>query len=227
MNKLLLSLVTTVTILSGSNLYANCGGNTNAGAIAGGVIGGILGSQIGGGTGKEVATILGALGGAAIGSKQQQRQNNADCQVQTEPVTYYPQPAHFPPPPVHIAYPYPPPHHQPIYNNGSQSRILPAPGLYNNRFVCHKIEDSYWNGYQEVVTVRSQSECTDGIRTFDVDNAYVIYHMTCFAQNYSGQRSQMSGSPLDEARLEDLAVQKCESRFGRNACRSAGCTVRN
>ena len=38
------------------------------GAIVGGVIGGILGHQIGGGRGQDVATGIGAVGGAAIGA---------------------------------------------------------------------------------------------------------------------------------------------------------------
>ncbi|MGZ5277074.1 MAG: beta/gamma crystallin family protein [Caldimonas sp.] len=38
------------------------------GAIIGGVLGGILGHQIGGGGGKDVATIGGAVGGAALGA---------------------------------------------------------------------------------------------------------------------------------------------------------------
>jgi len=38
------------------------------GAIVGAVIGGILGHQVGGGSGKDVATAIGVVGGAAIGS---------------------------------------------------------------------------------------------------------------------------------------------------------------
>jgi uncharacterized protein YcfJ len=38
------------------------------GAIVGGILGGVLGHQIGGGRGQDVATALGAVGGAAIGS---------------------------------------------------------------------------------------------------------------------------------------------------------------
>ena len=44
-------------------------GDANVGgAILGGIIGGVLGHQVGGGRGKDVATALGALGGAAIGN---------------------------------------------------------------------------------------------------------------------------------------------------------------
>ena len=38
------------------------------GAIVGGILGGVLGHQIGGGRGQDVATAVGAVGGAAIGS---------------------------------------------------------------------------------------------------------------------------------------------------------------
>jgi uncharacterized protein YcfJ len=45
------------------------GGNANVpGAILGGVLGGVLGHQVGGGRGQDVATALGAVGGALVGS---------------------------------------------------------------------------------------------------------------------------------------------------------------
>lgn len=45
------------------------GGEPNiGGAIIGGILGGVLGHQVGGGRGKDVATALGAIGGAAIGN---------------------------------------------------------------------------------------------------------------------------------------------------------------
>ena len=45
------------------------GGEANiGGAIIGGILGGVLGHQVGGGRGKDVATALGAIGGAAIGN---------------------------------------------------------------------------------------------------------------------------------------------------------------
>jgi outer membrane lipoprotein SlyB len=40
-----------------------------AGAVAGAVVGGIVGNQLGNGTGRDVMTGLGALGGAAAGSR--------------------------------------------------------------------------------------------------------------------------------------------------------------
>jgi uncharacterized protein YcfJ len=47
---------------------------TGLGAIAGGVIGGILGHQIGGGTGKKLATVAGAAGGAYAGHQIEKAQ---------------------------------------------------------------------------------------------------------------------------------------------------------
>jgi len=38
-----------------------------AGAVIGGVVGGVLGHQVGGGTGKDVATVAGVVGGAMVG----------------------------------------------------------------------------------------------------------------------------------------------------------------
>jgi outer membrane lipoprotein SlyB len=43
------------------------GEGTGAGAVAGGVVGGVLGHQIGEGSGKKLATVLGAAGGAVAG----------------------------------------------------------------------------------------------------------------------------------------------------------------
>ena len=46
-------------------------GNNVVGTIAGGVVGGVLGHQVGGGSGKDLATIAGALGGAYAGNRVQ------------------------------------------------------------------------------------------------------------------------------------------------------------
>ena len=43
------------------------------GPIAGGALGGLAGSQIGGGSGKTIATIIGAAGGAAVGTEVERR----------------------------------------------------------------------------------------------------------------------------------------------------------
>jgi len=51
------------------------GKTSGIGLVAGGVLGGVLGHQIGGGTGKTVATVAGAAGGAYVGNKVEQNRN--------------------------------------------------------------------------------------------------------------------------------------------------------
>ena len=51
------------------------GKTSGVGMVAGGVLGGVLGHQIGGGTGKTVATVAGAAGGAYVGNKVEQNKN--------------------------------------------------------------------------------------------------------------------------------------------------------
>jgi len=55
-----------------------------AGTIIGGVAGGVLGHQIGGGTGRTVATIAGAAGGAYAGNRVQQNMQKRDVVSSTE-----------------------------------------------------------------------------------------------------------------------------------------------
>lgn len=45
------------------------GDGSGVGVIAGGVVGGVLGNQVGGGTGRDLATIAGVVGGAYAGNK--------------------------------------------------------------------------------------------------------------------------------------------------------------
>jgi outer membrane lipoprotein SlyB len=51
------------------------GSTSGVGMVAGGVLGGVLGHQVGGGTGKTVATVAGAAGGAFVGNKVEQNRN--------------------------------------------------------------------------------------------------------------------------------------------------------
>jgi outer membrane lipoprotein SlyB len=51
------------------------GKGTGLGAVAGGVVGGVLGHQIGSGTGRTVATIAGAAGGAYVGNTVEKNKN--------------------------------------------------------------------------------------------------------------------------------------------------------
>ena len=45
-----------------------------AGTVVGGLVGGVLGHQIGGGTGQDIATVAGVVGGALIGNAIQKKQ---------------------------------------------------------------------------------------------------------------------------------------------------------
>lgn len=58
--------ITNVALVSPGGTVAT--GNDPIGTVVGGIVGGLLGNQIGSGGGQGVATILGALGGAAAGS---------------------------------------------------------------------------------------------------------------------------------------------------------------
>lgn len=53
------------------------GGNNVGGALVGGILGGVLGHQIGGGSGKNIATV----GGAVLGTLAGQRMANAQAQT--------------------------------------------------------------------------------------------------------------------------------------------------
>ena len=55
-----------------------------AGTVLGGVAGGLLGSQIGGGSGKKVATVIGAAGGAYAGNQVQKGMQQRDTNSTTE-----------------------------------------------------------------------------------------------------------------------------------------------
>jgi len=64
------------------------GGNTG-GAVLGGIIGGVIGNQIGSGSGRDAATAVGIITGAAIGSNKPKRHRHSrhaerNCYVQTE-----------------------------------------------------------------------------------------------------------------------------------------------
>ena len=49
------------------NMVEQEGEGSGLGAVAGGVVGGVLGNQIGHGTGRKIATVAGAAGGAYVG----------------------------------------------------------------------------------------------------------------------------------------------------------------
>jgi uncharacterized protein YcfJ len=58
--------------------------NRIAGTVIGGVAGGVLGHQIGGGSGKTIATVLGAAGGAYAGNQAQGYLQRNDTVTSTE-----------------------------------------------------------------------------------------------------------------------------------------------
>lgn len=57
------------------NVHEKAGESNAVGLIAGGVAGAVLGHQVGGGTGKDLATVAGAAGGAYAGKKIQENMN--------------------------------------------------------------------------------------------------------------------------------------------------------
>lgn len=53
------------------------GEGSGAGAIGGAVAGGVVGSQIGGGSGRRIATVIGAIGGGYAGHKTEERMRSS------------------------------------------------------------------------------------------------------------------------------------------------------
>jgi outer membrane lipoprotein SlyB len=50
-----------------------------AGTVIGGVVGGVLGHQVGGGSGKDVATVAGVVGGAMVGHEMEKNNSQQDA----------------------------------------------------------------------------------------------------------------------------------------------------
>lgn len=51
------------------------GSSTGAGAVVGAIVGGVAGNQVGGGSGQDIATAAGAIGGALLGNNIEQNRN--------------------------------------------------------------------------------------------------------------------------------------------------------
>lgn len=51
------------------------GTSTGVGAVAGAIVGGVAGNQVGGGSGQDIATAAGVIGGALIGNNIEQNRN--------------------------------------------------------------------------------------------------------------------------------------------------------
>lgn len=60
-------ICSTCGIVTSVNTIKQQGEGSGLGAVAGGVVGGLLGNQVGGGSGKKIATVAGAAGGAFAG----------------------------------------------------------------------------------------------------------------------------------------------------------------
>jgi outer membrane lipoprotein SlyB len=51
------------------------GQTTGAGAVIGGIVGGVAGNQVGGGSGQQIATAAGVIGGAVLGNNIERNRN--------------------------------------------------------------------------------------------------------------------------------------------------------
>ncbi|MFN3496550.1 MAG: glycine zipper 2TM domain-containing protein [Hydrogenophaga sp.] len=63
-----------VTLVEVVNAQPSPSSGIGAGAVVGGVVGGLLGRQVGGGTGQDIATVAGVVGGALIGNAIEKNQ---------------------------------------------------------------------------------------------------------------------------------------------------------
>lgn len=54
------------------------GQSTGAGAVIGGIVGGVAGNQVGGGSGQQIATAAGVIGGALLGNNVERNRNAVD-----------------------------------------------------------------------------------------------------------------------------------------------------
>ena len=53
------------------------GEGSGIGVAGGAVVGGLLGHQVGGGSGKQIATVVGAVGGAVAGNEVEKRMKSS------------------------------------------------------------------------------------------------------------------------------------------------------
>ena len=57
------------------NAVSQQGQSTGAGAVIGAIVGGVAGNQVGGGSGQDIATAAGAIGGALLGNNIERNRN--------------------------------------------------------------------------------------------------------------------------------------------------------
>lgn len=69
----------TITALRQVQIQADSRAGGLLGGGGGAVIGGLLGNQVGGGSGRQLATVAGALGGAVAGTKVEESTNRIDA----------------------------------------------------------------------------------------------------------------------------------------------------
>lgn len=70
-------VIETIELVRGSN--GGAGNNDiGAGTLIGGVVGGVLGNQVGAGSGKDVATVAGVVGGAMVGHEIEKNNRQQD-----------------------------------------------------------------------------------------------------------------------------------------------------
>lgn len=64
---------------------SNSGGSqtSGGGAILGAIVGGVVGNRFGGGTGKDISTVAGVVGGAIVGNEIEKNKNQAGPTVYT------------------------------------------------------------------------------------------------------------------------------------------------
>ena len=87
----LYGVIDTIEVTSGDS-GGIAGSGIGAGTVIGGVVGGVLGHQVGGGTGKDIATAAGVVGGAVVGheieKRNQQQQQAYRIRVRLENGSY-------------------------------------------------------------------------------------------------------------------------------------------
>jgi outer membrane lipoprotein SlyB len=62
-------------VIRAINLVTEQGQASGAGVVIGAIVGGVAGSQVGGGSGQDIATVAGAIGGALLGNSVERTRN--------------------------------------------------------------------------------------------------------------------------------------------------------
>ncbi|MFD2190493.1 glycine zipper 2TM domain-containing protein [Pistricoccus aurantiacus] len=69
----------TITALRPVQIQAGSQDTSMLGGLGGAVVGGLLGNQVGGGSGRKIATAVGAIGGGVAGGKVEDRANRVNA----------------------------------------------------------------------------------------------------------------------------------------------------